>query len=170
MTHRQSLESNAITIEPGVTLGDVKEKADLHQALVVLERDIAEIKAQIEGAMGVDFRTGNQTVRDPTWLRRTEAALRLKKHALGVVRYRLSILKQTKKAEGLAAGEAHQPSIAELRAKRADLILDIIKDELGADEFVRLVTLAKLAKPELFPGHEVERSQGELGVEQGGVR
>ena len=147
MTARPTFNPDDIEIEPGLTVGDLATKEDLHRALGILEYDVAEIKAKLQNA---------DENASADWRRRAEAALRMKKHGLSAVRARFSILREANRAEAMAAVEAHLPDGPVLRAKRRQALLDTIEEKIGTDEFQRYLTLTKQRRPELFPGHVVE--------------
>lgn len=134
---------DTLLIRPGVTIGDIKgDKEALHEAVTTLEMEVADIKAQLAGEMSVPDD-------GPDWRRKAQGALRVKIKALATVRALLGAMRRQKAAEP----QAPRPH----REKRAQALLDTIRDELGDVEFDRLKGLAKERYPALF-GDDVQTS------------
>lgn len=138
---------DTLQVRTGVAIGDIKnDKEALHDAVTTLEMEVADIKAQLAGEMSVPDD-------GPDWRRRAQGALRVKIKALATVRALLGAMRRQRAAEA-AATLAPRPD----REKRAQALLDTIRDELGDVEFDRLKGLAKDRHPALF-GNDVQTSE-----------
>lgn len=121
-----------LEVWPGKTVRQLASRGECQQALFRLEMDMADITAQIardEAEPGLH---------PPGWRTRAQNAMRWKK------RVKTAIADFAKR---------YDPPSAPAATKRK-LLLDVIKDELGADEFDRLVGIAKGRHPHAF-GREV---------------
>lgn len=133
-----------LLISPGVTLGSIKEDREaLHAALVTLEADVSDIKAQLDSDIGFHFASGVPTS-DPVWRSKATKALANKRTALAIVRATLGAMRRQRQAQ--AAPQLPRPD----REKRTYALLDTFRDELGDAEFERLKDIAKARYPDLF--------------------
>lgn len=124
----QITEPFDLEVEPGKTVRQLTNRIECQQALFKLDLDMASIQAQIAAAEAAP-----DTV-EPGWRTRAQSAIRWKK------RTRIAIMDFAKRFEPVATPTA----------TKRKLLLDVIKDDLGADEFDRLVGIAKARHPSVF--------------------
>lgn len=130
---------DTLLVRPDVTIGDINhDKEALHEAVTSLEMEVSDIKAQLAGEMLVPDDSDE-------WRRRAQGALRIKIKALATVRAILGAMRRQRAAEA-SASMMPRPD----REKRAQALLDTIRDELGDLEFDRLKEVAIARHPELF--------------------
>ena len=117
-----------LEILPGKTVRQLASRDECQAALFQIENDLLTIQNQIAGA------EANPASVAPGWRTRAQTAIRWKK------RIRTAIVDFAK---------GYEPVPTPTGTKRK-LILDVIKDELGADEFDRLIGIAKQRHPHAF--------------------
>lgn len=119
-----------LEIEPGLRVRDLPTREECTAAVMRIDMEIDGIIAQIADA------EANPSRRSPGWRTRAQSAIRWKKRVRAAINAH---------ATAMAAGRPH------LDDKR-QVILDTIRFEIGADEFERLVAVAKSRYPHLFGG------------------
>jgi len=130
---------DTLMVRPGVFIGDIKtDREGLHDAVTTLELEVADIKAQLAGEIPVDD--------TPEWRRKAQGALRAKIKALATVRALLGAMRRQRQAVAAATPAAPKPD----RYRRAQVLLDTIRDEVGGEEFDRLKQIAKERRPDVF--------------------
>lgn len=117
-----------LEVEPDVTVRQLQSREQCQAAMFKIDMDMEGIQAQIASA------EANPDAVEPGWRTRAQSAIRWKK------RTKTAILDFAKRFE--------QPAVP--TATKRKLLLDVIKDELGAEEFVRLVDIAKARHPHAF--------------------
>jgi hypothetical protein len=127
-----SADPLAYEIKPGVTVGDLKTKEECTVAIWGLERERDKILGQIatdEARPAMDRRPG--------WRTKAASALRWKKRIISAIHTHAGTLVPPRPPK----------SSSEVRA---NVILNIIRDEVGPREFERLIDLAKASRPDVF--------------------
>lgn len=119
-----------LEVRPDVRVRDPKAPEECADAIFQIDMDREKINAQIARA------EAGEDERKPGWRTRAQTALRWKKRIRQAIQSHAGSLKR---------GTADP-------ASRCQVILDCIKEEIGAEEFERLVQKAKLQHPSLFSG------------------
>lgn len=121
-------------IEPGLTVRDLSTFDECQRAMLMLTDTINRIGSQLKNAEMERLRTGIPTNKE--WRASAQRAIVWKKQ----VRSAVAIHRRTMRTPA-----------AERRDAYKQVIIDAFHDELGHDEFHRILTIAKERNPELFP-------------------
>lgn len=129
MTHPVA-EPFDLEVLPGKKVRDLASREECQRAMFAIDMALETIAGQIAQA------EADPLSREPGWRTRAQSAIRWKK------RIKTAIYDFSRRFEPV-------PTPTGTRRK---LLLDVIKDDLGADEFDRLVGVAKRLHPEAFRG------------------
>jgi hypothetical protein len=124
-------------IEPGLKVRDLSTFDECQRAMLMLTDTINKIGSQLKDAEMQRLRTGVPTNKE--WRASAQRAIVWKKQ----VRHAVAIHARTMR-----------PPPADRRDAYKQAIIDTFHDELGADEFHRILAIAKKRNPELFPAQE----------------
>lgn len=117
-----------LEVAPDVKVRDLKSRAECTEAMLRIDMDMESIQAQIGRA------EADPTLAAPGWRTKAQSAIRWKK--------------RIKTAVHVFAQSFDMPPPL-LSAKRK-AIIETFKNELGADEFERIIAIAKVRYPAVF--------------------
>lgn len=117
-----------LEVAPGKTVRQLADREECQQALFQLDLAIGSIQSQIAQA------EADPSSVEPGWRTRAQSAIRWKKRTRAAIR-------------DFAVRFEPKPTPTATKRK---LLLDVIKDELGADEFEQMVAKARQQHPGVF--------------------
>lgn len=123
-----------LEVAPGLRVRDLSSRAQCDEAMLRIAMDMESIVAQIGRA------EEDPTLAAPGWRTKAQSAIRWKKRTKAAVHQ-------------FAQTFDPAPAPTAVTAKRK-AIIDTFKDELGADEFERIIAVAKARHPAAFAGRE----------------